>query len=317
MRTPVNDMIISASRRTDIPAFYSEWLINRLREGHVLVRDPYDANHLKHIELTPDNVDCIVLWTKNPSEVAERFAELDGMGHRYYMQFTLTPYGRDVEPNLPPKNELIGTFRKMSETIGAARSVWRYDPVIISGERTVEWHAERFAEMCGLLQGSTERCFISFIDMYRSIGKRFRPMTEDEMSATASVFSRIAKEYRITLFTCSERTDLSKYGIKHGACIDHELIEKMIGRRINAKSDANQRDGCGCAESVDIGSYNTCAHGCTYCYATSSGKITAQRMASHDPDSPLICGWPNGNETVTDITKRSRRSAQQSLYGYE
>jgi len=313
----VNDMIISASRRTDIPAFYSEWLISRLRDGYVLVRDPYNANRLKRIGLTPENVDCIVLWTKDPSAMTERFEQLDKMGYHYYVQFTLTPYGKDIEPHLPPKNELIRTFRRMSEMIGVTRSVWRYDPVIISDKHPVDWHIERFAEMCGLLQDHTERCFVSFIDMYRNIDKIFRPMTEDEMRTTASGFSKVAKEHDITVFTCSESIDLSGYGIKHGACIDRELIERITGHRINAEKDANQRNECGCAESADIGSYNTCAHGCSYCYATSNRSTALRRTASHDPDSPIIYGRPNGNETVTDVTKRSHRNTQQSLSEYE
>jgi hypothetical protein len=300
-------VIISASRRTDIPAFYSEWFVNRLEEGHVLIQNPYDRSRLRRVALSPDNVDCIVFWTKNPLPMFDRLRRLDSMGYRYYFHFTLTPYGRDVEPNLPPKSELTEAFRELSGMIGPTRSVWRYDPVIIDCEHPVEWHLERFAEMCRSLRGYTERCFLSFVDPYRNLGKRFRKVTPNEMVRIASGFSEIARMYGISVLTCAEDADLSGYGVGHGACIDRELIERVIGHDIIAKKDMSQRDACRCAESVDVGAYDTCSHGCTYCYGTSYRSNVLRRMAAHDPRSPIITGYPRGDETVTDRTGPSQR----------
>jgi len=307
-------MIISASRRTDIPAFYSEWFFNRLNEGYVLAANPYDANRLGRVALSPKNIDCIVFWTKDPGAMLDKFGELDSMGYHYYVHFTLTPYGKDVEPGLPPKPELIRTFREMSDRIGSLRSVWRYDPVVVDDEHSVEWHLDCFADMCEALQNYTERCFLSFVDPYKSIEKKFRTVTEDEIIEIASGFSEVAKRHGIELFTCAENTDLAQYGIGRGACVDHKLIEKIIGHDIDAKKDENQRDACNCIESVDIGAYDTCPHGCTYCYATSNRKNVLRRIVAHDPDSPMISGRPNGSETITDRTRPSQKIVRLSSF---
>jgi len=309
-------MIISASRRTDIPAFYSEWLFNRLREGYVLAPNPYDPDRLGYVELSPKNVDCIVLWTKNPMPMLDKFRKLDEAGYPYCMHFTLTPYGRDIERHLPPKPKLLQTFREMSERIGIERSVWRYDPILVDTEHSIEWHLDSFERMCDVLRDHTERCFLSFVDPYKSLEDRFRALTENEMRDIASGFSDIARPHGIKLFTCAERMDLSRYGIEHGACIDKESIERIIGHRITAKNDANQRTECGCIESVDIGAYNTCAHGCSYCYAVSSRDSVSRRTAAHDVHSPVITGRPRGDETITDRTKGSQKDRQTDLSRY-
>jgi hypothetical protein len=310
-------MIISASRRTDIPAFYSEWFINRLKEGYVFVPNPYDPNRLGRVELTPENVDCIVFWTKNPAAMFDRFRQLDSMGYPYYVHFTLTPYGKDIETTLPPKSKLLQTFMEMSERIGRVRSIWRYDPVIIDDDHTVEWHLEHFAKMCKTLRNSTERCFISFIDPYKGLDRRFMALTHSEAATVASGFSDIAETYGITVFTCAENIDLSEHGIEHGACIDHGLTEKVIGYRITAKKDANQRDACRCIEAVDIGAYGTCSHGCSYCYAVTDRATVLRRMAAHDPDSPVLFGHPRGMEKITDRTRPSHRNNQRTLLQWE
>jgi hypothetical protein len=257
-----------------------------------------------------------VFWTKNPAAMFDRFRQLDGMGYRYYVHFTLTPYGRDIETNLPTKQTLMQTFLKMSERIGAMRSVWRYDPVIVDAEHPVEWHLERFGEMCGILQEHTERCFISFVDPYKSLESKFRPLTGDEMIAVASGFSKIAGAYGIEVLTCSEKIDLSRHGVRHGACVDQKLIERVIGHRITAKKDANQRDACRCIEGVDIGAYNTCPHGCSYCYGTSDREMMMRRVAAHDPGSPMISGRPRGDEIITDRTRPSQKTGQTGIFQY-
>ncbi len=307
-------MIISASRRTDIPAFYSEWFMNRLAEGYVLIPNPRNPNRLGRVKLTPENVDCIAFWTKNPIPMFERFPMLDSMGYSYYMQFTLTAYDNTIETNLPPKAELLQAFIEMSKQIGACRSIWRYDPIIIDIKHPVEWHIDQFTAMCERLQSYMERCVISFVDPYKSLNNRYRALTNGEMIAIASGFAEIADKYGITLYTCAEEIELSQYGIKHGSCIDQQLIEKIIGSRIAAKNDANQRTACRCIESIDIGAYDTCSHGCVYCYATSSAKTVLRRMGAHDPHSPMIAGYPKGDEIITERTVSSQKINQLSLF---
>lgn len=307
-------MIISASRRTDIPAFYSEWLLNRLKEGYALIPNPRNPNRLGRVSLAPENVDCIAFWTKNPIAMLDKLWQLDSMGYSYYIQFTLTPYDKTIETNLPPKRELLRTFTQMSKRIGAKRSVWRYDPIIVDVKHGVGWHTGRFAEMCEILQTHTERCFLSFVDQYKSLHNKFRALTKDEMAGIASGFSEVAGKYNIALYTCAEGIDLSRYGIRHGACVDRGLIERIIGRPITAKNDANQRVACCCIESVDIGAYDTCPHGCAYCYATSSPKTVSRRAAAHDPHAPMLTGYPRGDEIITDRTAPSQIINQLSLF---
>ncbi len=307
-------MIISASRRTDIPAFYSQWFMNRLQEGYILIPNPRNPNRLGRVELTPENVDCIAFWTKNPMPMLDKLPELTAMGYSYYIQFTLTPYDNTIETNLPPKTELLQAFLAMSKQIGPSRSIWRYDPVIVDINYPVKWHIEQFALMCESLQNYTERCIISFVDPYKSLKDRYRALTDCEMKEVASGFAEIAHKYGIVLYTCAEAIELSSYGIKPGACIDQNLIEKIIGYHIKAKNDTNQRAACRCIQSVDIGVYDTCSHGCTYCYATSSPSTVLRRMAAHDPQAPMISGHPQGGEIITDRTTPSQKTAQLSLF---
>lgn len=307
-------MIISASRRTDIPAFYSEWFMNRLKEGYVLIPNPRNPNRLGRVELTPENVDCIAFWTKNPAAILHRLPELAAMGYAYYIQFTLTPYSAAIEPNLPPKADLLRTFIQMSQQIGAVRSVWRYDPIIVDDKQRVKWHIKRFSEICGYLCTHTERCILSFVDPYKNLNGKYRALTQDETVEIAAGFSQIANKCGIALYTCAEEIDLAQYGIGHSSCVDRDLIEKITGRRMTAKKDANQRAACCCIESVDIGVYDTCPHGCTYCYATSDVKTMLRRVAEHDPHAPMLTGYPRGDETITDRTAPSQKINQLSLF---
>lgn len=307
-------MIISASRRTDIPALYSEWFMNRLKAGYAFMPNPRNSNRLGRVELSPSTVDCIVFWTKNPIPMLNKLEQIDMMGYSYYFQFTLTPYDKRIEDNLPSKDELLRAFAELTKRIGVERVVWRYDPIIVDATYTVKWHWERFAEMCEKLHPYTRRCVISFIDAYKNMGSGFRVLTQNEMSAVVSGFSETAKKHDLALYTCAEDIELTEYGIGHSSCIDQELIEDIIGCPLAAKKDANQRPACQCIESVDIGVYDTCTNGCTYCYATSRRHIAQRRFAEHDPNAAMILGNPAGDEIVTDRTTPSQKYNQLRLF---
>ena len=286
-------MIISCSRRTDIPAFYSDWFVNRLREGYVLVRNPMNAKQIRRVSLAPSDVDCIVFWTKYPSPMLDRLQLLKG--YNYYFQFTLTPYGKDIEPHLPPKAEIVDTFIKLSDKIGKKRIIWRYDPILLSASITIDYHLERFHDLARQLSGHTERCMISFLDMYRHIQGRMadhsvRPPDESETRTLAEHLMRIAGSYHISMATCAEEIDLADLGIEHGRCIDDRLISELTGIKLNLPKDKYQRERCGCVASVDIGEYNTCRHGCRYCYANVSQKNIEKNESLHYSQSPLLIG---------------------------
>lgn len=311
-------MIISASRRTDIPTYYSEWFFNRLREGDVLVRNPMNARQISRISLSPEAVDGIVFWTKNPVPMLSRLGELEP--YPYYFQFTLTAYGRDVEPNLPGKNEvLIPAFQELSRMAGRERVVWRYDPIFLSDRYTVEYHCRYFRVLAAKLGEYTEKCTVSFLDFYRSTARNMRSLHIREMTAAQQRemmerFSEIAGEYGLYIDTCSEAISLEDLGISHASCVDRERLERIGGYRLKVGRDRNQREECGCAASVDIGAYDTCGNGCLYCYATDSPPRAAERVRAHRPDSPILFGTVGPEDVIREREAVSLREQQLSLF---
>lgn len=297
-------MILSASRRTDIPGYYSEWLMNRLREGYASYRNPMNHAQISKVLLTPDKVDCIVFWTKDPFHMMARLEELDTLGYHYYFQFTLTPYGlpygdtflgKEIEPHLRDKKEIIQTFQNLSEQLGKERVLWRYDPIILNDTITMQYHLELFQYLCDKLSGYTEPCTISFVDMYSKLSNKLKVQTlseikEEQMHSLASAFTEIAKPYRISLRACCEAIDLSTDGVLPASCIDLKTVERVCGHSITLKKDKHQRAHCGCMQSVDIGAYNTCRNGCIYCYANHSMTSINKNCEKHDPASPIMIG---------------------------
>jgi hypothetical protein len=268
-------MIISCSRRTDIPAFYSDWFFDRLREGFVQVRNPVNPKQVRRVSLNPVDVDCIVFWTKDPTPMLGRLNLLADCN--YYFQFTLTPYEKDIEPNLPPKAQIMETFLNLSEKIGKKRIIWRYDPILLSQRVDGKYHVDHFSSLAQCLAGYTEKCIISFMDMYRHLrgkvsGLAIRPPAQIEMRVLAENIAKIANVYNIKVATCAEKIELADLGIEHGKCIDDCLIAELTKNKLNIGKDKYQRELCGCVASVDIGEYNTCSHQCLYCYANADQK---------------------------------------------
>ena len=312
-------MIISASRRTDIPAFYPEWFINRLKEGFTYIKNPRNPNRIASVTLNTEIVDCIVFWTKNPRPMLSKLEIIDKMGYPYYFQFTITPYDNYVEKGLPPKSEIIETFKELSDKIGKHRVVWRYDPVIISKDFSEQYHFDTFGKMCDILGDHTNKCIFSFVDFYRKIRESGKGIVDYEVgnfnrNRIAQGFSKIAKSHNIMLETCAETNDLSLYGVLHASCIDSTMIENIIGYPIHGKKDSNQRPACGCIESVDIGAYDSCSHGCVYCYATTRENMVRKNMQQHDPRSPMLIGHPRGDEIITAREANYYKVMQSSLF---
>lgn len=315
-------MILSVSRRTDIPACYPGWLMNRFREGFVLVRNPMNPRQVSRIVLSPETVDCIAFWTKNPLPLLPYLPELEAMGYPYILQMTLTGYGPEVETKLPPLQDRIKAMQTLTCRIGPERIIWRYDPILLSERYTPQWHADNFAHLSEALEGCTQRCIISFLDVYPKIRARLRQCglrdcTQAEMRRIASDFSKAAAACGMTLQTCAEKVDLSEFGVVHGACIDGEIISRVVGYPLQTHRDANQRSACGCVASIDVGEYNTCANGCVYCYANHSGDAVSRHAAQHDPRSPLLVGVPSPDDLITQrktASLRPKDGAQLSLF---
>jgi hypothetical protein len=310
-------MIISASRRTDIPSHYSEWFFNRIKEKFVYVRNPMNVHQISKINLDHDKVDCIVFWTKNPKPIFNYLNMINDFA--YYFQFTLNPYEQDVEEKLPFKNEIIETFKRLSDKIGPNKVIWRYDPVLLNNKYNITYHVDNFGKFANLLKGYTEKVTFSFIDFYKRITENIRSInageiTIEEKNIIAEKFSQIAKECNLLIDTCAEEIELSKYGIEHARCIDDKLISKIIGNNFIAEKDKNQRLECGCVKSIDIGQYNSCSNGCLYCYANYSQKIVTDNINKHNILSPLLIGNINSDDTINEKKMVSNKCFQNELF---
>lgn len=310
-------MIISASRRTDIPTYYSEWFMNRIREGYALARNPMNAHQVSRISLSPEVVDGIVFWTKNPALMLDKLPQLED--YMYYFQFTLNAYEQDVEAGVPLKHKyIVPTFQRLSEMIGPERVVWRYDPILLSDKYTFDYHVKYFELLAKKLAPYTQKCTISFLDMYvkteRNVaGLNIQPWTLELQDAMAKSLAEIAHSYGLELETCAEGIELEKYGIKHAHCIDGELFAKLLGCPLKVGKDKNQRKECGCVDSVDIGAYNTCRNGCRYCYANFNAKMVQNNQQRHNPLSPLLLGELQPDDKVTERKMTSCLERQGGL----
>ncbi|UQZ90595.1 hypothetical protein C4J81_15830 [Deltaproteobacteria bacterium Smac51] len=307
-------MIISASRRTDIPAFYSEWFLRRLAEGQFLVPHPRTPNRLGQVKVSPDNLDCIMFWTKNAGPMLDRLKDIDHMGYRYYFSFTVTAYGQEVEKNLPPKGEIVDTFRKLADLLGPERVDWRFDPIMVDSLHSSDWHLEMFGRLCRKFSGYTNRCLMNFVKSYRHLGSKVREMDDAAVQELALGLVKVAAEHGLPISNCTERLNLEAEGLNFSACIDRQKIENLIGGPIKAKKDPGQPSICRCLESVDIGVYDSCVHGCLYCYAVTNQNRARRRLAAHDANAPMLTGYPDGSEIISDRTRPTLKDSQSKLF---
>ncbi len=294
-------MILSASRRTDIPAFYTDWLMQRFAEGHVLVRNPINPHRVSNITLTPDVVDCIVFWSKNPRPLIPQLHRLHS--YVYYFQFTLTAYGPDIEPQVPSLSALIETFQRLSSLVGPERIIWRYDPIFLNRCYSVDFHLASFERLAKDLQGAAHTCTISFLDPYSSIRSFMRDfdvqtISQGQMLQIAEHLQQIACAYGFQLNACAEELDMRHIGVLPAHCIDASLISRLCGIPIHAVKDTGQRAACGCVQSIDIGAYHTCPHGCRYCYANHSRVLFQRNLAAYDVASPLLCSTAHTDDII-------------------
>lgn len=296
-------MILSVSRRTDIPQYYSDWFYNRMQEGFLYVKNPMNCHQVSRIALSAGLVEFVVFWTKNPAPMMGRIGELGDIP--YYIQFTLTGYGRDIEPGLPDKRQLIKTFCETSAVAGSDRMVWRYDPVFCSERYPAEYHFHAFEEIAKGICGCTDQVIISFLDIYGKTKRNMRGISVQELNEAGMRnigrgFAEIAARYGMRVKSCAEKADLSCVGIGHANCVDPVRIERITGSPLRAKKDKNQRAECGCVESVETGAYDTCQCGCKYCYANDSLAAVARQSAQYDVNSPLLCGRIEKGDRITE-----------------
>ena len=299
-------MIINTGCRTDIPAFYSKWLMNRIKEGYVLVRNPYYPSNVTKYSLLPDVVDCLAFGTKNPEPMLKYLDELDI--YRQYWFVTITPYGKDIEPAVPNKEKVIESFKKLSNHVGADSIGWRYDPIFINNDFDMEKHIECFKDMASKLNGYTNNCTISFLDLYEKVKRNapdLRVPTKEEQIKIAKEFAKIGKENNMTIHSCCEKTFLSEYGLKINGCMSQEIVEKSINCKLEPPKKKNLRQGCNCLMGNDIGVYNTCGHLCKYCYANANRELVIQNMKKHNENSPFLIGNSEVWDKITEAKQKS------------
>ncbi|MEE8837083.1 MAG: DUF1848 domain-containing protein [Eubacteriales bacterium] len=285
-------MILNTGQRTDIPAFYSDWLINRIHAGFVLVRNPWYPQQVTRYRIDPSVVDLIAFCSKNPAPMLSKLSEI--AAYRQFWHVTITPYGRDLEPCVPPVQEVMETFRTLSQIVGSSHIAWRYDPIIISDRYTVDFHIDAFRKMCEQLSGYTHQAIISFIDLYEKTKRNLpgaREVSESDRLKIGKAFSAIGRKYNMRLIACHEGTDLKPYGFDCTGCMTRRTVEQVFGEELDVPSSVTPaRKDCNCLLGGDIGAYDSCGHGCLYCYANQTPELARQRMAEHDPASPFLIG---------------------------
>jgi hypothetical protein len=288
-------MIISASRRTDIPAFYAPWFMNRLRAGWCLVPNPFRPTQVSEVSLTPEDVEVISFWTRNPSPLLPYLREIEERGYRFYFLYTLMTNPRVMDPGCPPLKSAIKTFQTLAEQIGPDKVIWRYDPIAITTVTDPDYHKRAFRRIAGELRGFTTRCIISNVHVYLKAEKRFREkgicvqtLKEEPFGNLMRSLAGEAKEQGMEIQSCAQTVGLERYGVRHGKCVDDEYIKKVFGIEVSPKKDTTQRKACGCVKSKDIGMYDTCLYGCLYCYATGDFKKAQENYRRHDPLSPTL-----------------------------
>ena len=292
-------MILNVSGRCDIVAFYSEWFINRYKEGYVCVRNPFNPKLVSKISF--DNVDLILFCTKNPEPILKNINIVE---QPIIFHVTLTPYNKDIEPNLPPKGNIIKSIKKLSKIIGIDNLYIRYDPIFISDKYNIEYHIKTFKHLCELLTGYVNKIIVSFLDEYKNVKKnyhilKYKELTSEDYKTIGLNFSKIAKDYNMTVQTCFEKHNLVEYGFIKGECLSKELAYKLTNK-IYPKWKARKEGLCKCVQMVDIGVYNSCPHFCKYCYANYDEKQVKKNKQSHNPNSSLLIGTISHDDIIKE-----------------
>ena len=308
-------MIINTGMRTDIPAFYSKWFINCLKKGFVYTRNPYNPAQVTRYSLSPQVVDLIAFCTKNPAPMLPYMDYLKPYGQYWFV--TITPYGKEIEPNVPDKEIVMKNFIELSKVVGIDSMGWRYDPIMINDDYPVERHIVDFEHMAETLAGYTNTCVISFIDLYQKVLRNFpeaRTVSKDERIKIGKEFVRIGNKYDIVIRPCAEGTELSKYGADCSGCMTKYTFENAIHSKLNTPKIKSQRNECACLLGKDIGQYDTCGHFCKYCYANTNAETVRLNMQRHNPESPFLIGELQPEDVIHEAKQIKWRDDQINLF---
>ncbi|MBR3363171.1 MAG: DUF1848 domain-containing protein [Bacilli bacterium] len=289
-------MILNVSGRTDIVAFYTKWFITRYKEGFFDVRNPFFPKNISRIYI--EDIDAIMFCTKNPIPIIPHLKEIN---KPILFHITLTPYKRDIEPNVLPKGKIIEAIKKISKIVGIDNIYIRYDPIFLNDKYNINYHIKAFDHMCKLLDGHIKHIIISFIDDYKNVRKnmnilKIKNFTEEDYKKIGINFSKSAKNHGMTVQTCAEKRNLTEYGFIKNDCLSKELAKKITGKTF--KKWQGRKGKCNCVEMVDIGAYNTCLHLCKYCYANYDENSIKDNTKKHSFNSSLLLGKIENDDII-------------------
>lgn len=300
-------MIINTGGRTDSVQYYTKWLLKRFEEGYVLTRNPLFPNKVSRYELTPDKVDCVVFCSKNYKPILNDITSITDKFNTYF-HYTITAYGKDIEPGVPSIDESIKTLAELSQIVGKERIAWRYDPVLLTKKYTIDTHKKTFEYMAEKIAPYIDRCIFSFVEMYKKLQYNMPeliPIGIEDMNILAQILGGIAKENGIYIQTCGTNGDFSKYGIHKSGCMTLDILGEANGIKFKTLKHKGMRQGCHCIESRDIGAYDTCMNGCKYCYANKNPQKAFENYKFHNPNSPLLLGELKETDTITQGAQKS------------
>ena len=309
-------MILNTGGRTDTVQYYSEWLLNRFREGYVLSRNPLFPEIVNRIELNPETIDVVVFCSKDYSPILPRLHEISDRFNCYY-HYTITAYGTDIEPRVPSIEDSIRTLKALAAQVGPENIAWRYDPVLLTEKYTIERHLETFDWMAREMTPYVDRCIFSFVEMYKKLEvnmPELLPVSEEDKLTLAENLGAIAQRYSLWLQTCATRTDYEQFGIHRSGCMTTEIFSQALGIEFKKTPHKGNRLGCACMESRGLGDYNSCPNGCRYCYANKDHAKALQNYLTHNPDSPLLLGNIQPGDKIVLSRQESLLSKEPRLF---
>ena len=312
-------MILNTGGRTDTVQYFSEWLLNRFKEGYALSRNPLFPNKVSRVSLVPSKVDCVLFCSKNYEPILPRLHEITDRFNTYFY-YTITAYGKDIEPGVPSIDQSIDTLYRLEKIVGRERLAWRYDPVLLTKKYTVQKHLITFEHMASRLSGHVDRCIFSFVEIYKKLQfnmPELIPLTDEDIEQLASGMGKSADRHKIHLQICGSFTDFSRYGIAPSGCATLDILGGANGIQFKNLKHTGMRRGCHCIKMNDIGAYDTCPNGCRYCYANQNPELAKENYRKHDPKSPLLFGSLNKDDIVTIANQRSfiqKQDCQMKLF---
>lgn len=311
-------MIINTGSRTDTVQYYSEWLLKRFEEGFVYSRNPLFPNKVTRYELNPDVLDCVIFCSKNYEPILPHIKSISDKFNTYF-HYTITAYGKDIEPNVPSIDESIQTLIKLSEIVGKQRIAWRYDPVLLTEKYTKDVHYKTFDYMAEKISPHIDRCIFSFVEMYKKLKTNMPEiilLNQDDKNEIAKNIGGISKKYNMVIQTCATNGNYEQYNIKPSGCMTSEILGNANNVTFKKLKHAGTRRDCNCMENRNIGDYDTCPNGCKYCYANQNPEIALENFKNHKPNFDMILGNLNETDEVSPSSQKSFlvHNIQQKLF---